>query len=363
MNFNGKMITLARESRGVTQEELSKSIAEPQVTISALENNKKYDSEVLIKIAKALDFPLPFFELENSINRLSKFYYRKRDAFPAKSITCLEAQMEILRKSFVRLTKEVKLNYKGLPEMSVTKDRTPQQIAEFARLYFNLDDNPIDNPINVIEKMGIPVIYFDVQSDKFSGMTIQTDNNIPIIILNKNLPNDHQKFTLFHELGHLIMHVPFTDDTDFYEKYENKEIIEKEADSFAGAFLIPANRAKATFGKVNYAKLSELKLYWKVSKQAILYRAKDLGYIDANKFRYIYIELSRNGERKKENITIPIDEPVIIKKIIKIHRDNLGYHDATISHDIACLNYTDFKSWFITEEKPSFEIVNNKKTA
>lgn len=361
MKFNGKMITLGRESRSMSQDKLAEAIGEPQVTISALENNKRYDYDILVKIANVLNYPITFFEFESSVNRLSKFYYRKRDSFPSKSIASLEAQMDILRKSFLRLTKQVKLNYKGLPELSVTKDRSPAKIAENIRLYFNLDDNPIDNPINVIEKMGIPVIYFDVQSDKFSGMTIQSDNNIPIIILNKNMPNDHNKYTLFHELGHLIMHVPFTDEIDFYEKYEKHETIEKEADLFAAAFLMPATKAKATFGRVNYARLSELKLYWKVSKQAILYRAKDLGIIDENKFKYIYIELSRNGERKKENITIPIDEPVIMKKIIDIHKTSLGYDYDVIHNEIAGLCRNDFVSWFNLEEKPLFEIVRNIK--
>lgn len=363
MEYNGKMVRLARDSRSLSQDELSKLVGEPQTAISAVERNGTNDINVITKIANALRYPIRLFEFNDSINRLSVFYYRKRESFPGKLITELEAKMDIIRKSYDHLLKGVEVNYKGLPAMPATDDKSVEEIAKFARLYFRLDDGPIDNPINLIEKIGIPVLLFDVPSDKFSGITIHTDSNLPIIVLNKNMPNDHQKYTLFHEIGHLIMHVPFTDSFDFYEKYsKDKDVIEHEADRFASAFLMPATKAKATFGYVNYSRLTELKLYWKVSKQAILRRAKDLGIITPEKYKYIYIELSRNGERKKESISISIDKPALTKKLVNVYTEHLGYTMKEIAEGIACLKEDDFANWLGIEEPPLFTInINYKK--
>lgn len=356
MIANGKIVTLAREARGYTQTELAKKINEPQTTISAIENNKKQDDEIIRKISDVLNFPLSFFKSDNSINRLSYFYYRKRASFPTKSIGPLEAKMDIIRKSFTKLTKEIEINYKGLPQLSLFNRSSPEEVAQLLRLYLNLDDGPIEEPFKIVENIGIPVIYFDVESDKFSGMTIQSDNNIPIIIINKNLPNDHQKFTLFHEIGHQVMHVPFRDEPEFYDRYENNDVLEKEADQFAGAFLMPSIKAKPMLNRLSYSKLTELKSYWKVSKQAIVYRAKTLGSIDDRKFKNIYIELSRNGERKKESFDIPIDVPTLIKRLVSAYEIELRYTRHEIAENIAGLKLEDFENWFDLKEIQLFRI-------
>lgn len=357
MTFNCSMIALGRESRNMTQEQLATKIGEPQSVLSDIERGKTEISNSLIeKIGAELQYPVSFFTLQKSINRLSKFYYRKRETFPAKHIAPLEAKIDILRKVYLKLIEQVQVNYKGLPQLPVTVDNTPERIADNVRLFFNLDDSPIDRPFTLVEKLGIPVILIDVVSDKFSGLTVQTDSNIPLIIINKNLPSDHQKFTLFHELGHLIMHSPFTDDPDFYDALADKDIVEKQADTFASAFLMPAKKAWLTFQSMNYSRLTDLKLYWKCSKQSIMYRAKDLGVIDERKFKNLYIELSRNGERKNENIKITIDQPVLLKKIVGVYEQQLNYNRNSLANECG-LHQQDFNDWFNLEEQPLFRIV------
>ncbi|WP_410672237.1 ImmA/IrrE family metallo-endopeptidase [Amycolatopsis sp. cmx-4-68] len=50
----------------------------------------------------------------------------------------------------------------------------------------------------------------------------------PLILLNRGRLPDRERFTLAHEVGHLLMHELPADDQ------------EKEADRFAGEFLAPA---------------------------------------------------------------------------------------------------------------------------
>lgn len=67
---------------------------------------------------------------------------------------------------------------------------------------------------------------------------------------------------------------------------------------------------------LKYSRLDVLRTYWKVAKSAIIYRARELGAITDEKYKYLLIELSRRGERKKETVIVDIDEPTIMGRII-----------------------------------------------
>lgn len=359
--FNRKMITLARESRGLTQDQLSKKLNNvSQVDLSNYETGRvELNEDVVFQIASTLNFPIQFFKKESLvISRISKFYYRKRNTFPAKLTTPLEATIAIVRRIYAEFLQTVEIDVKDLPKIPVTEKNSPETIAKLVRLFFNLDDGPIDAPVALLENAGIPVLFLDVDSDKFSGLTVQLDRNFPMIVVNKNMPNDHKKFTIAHELGHIIMHIPFAEDPELFERLEDLDTVEKEADRFAGAFLVPEERAKKSFRPFTYSRLTDMKLYWKVSKQSLIFRAKDLGIIDDRKFKSLFIELSRYGERKKEKIDVSIDEPRLLKKIIELFEKELNYSRKDLAENIGGLSMDDFNCW-LNLERPMLKVVLN----
>ncbi len=347
--YNKSMITLARELRGVTQAGLSQAIGSiSQIELSNLETGRsEITDNHVAKIAKALNLSVSFFKKdEPMVKRISKFYYRKRSTLPAKQQNTIEAQIKLLRSLLLDLLKEVEIDSKALPQWPVGKNNSPEEIAGKARLFFNLDDGPIDNPINLMEQLGIPVVFLNSSSEKFSGMTVQTDINMPIIFLNKNMPNDHKRFTLAHELGHLIMHIPFSDDPEFMSNLEDLDEVEKQADRFAGSFLMPGKEIKRqTLYSFTYSRLTELKLYWKVSKQALIYRAKDLGIITPQKFTTLFVELSRNGERKRESLEVPIDEPRLFKEVLQLWGSDLQKPERQLIDELIGVPFSDFQDW------------------
>lgn len=358
---NAARISLARNLRGILQGELSSLLKQTnQSIISNLETGKSdFTEEDVIKISKALNLPTSFFYKDKNFTRLSKFYYRKRNAFPAAQLIPLEAKIDVIRSIYTELLKSVDIQTQTLPSISVSDKNTPQQIADTFRLFLNIGEDPIINLVSIIEKLGIPVIFLDVESDKFSGMTLQTDINQSIIVVNKNMPNDHKKFTIAHELGHLIMHIPFSEDPDFLSDLENFEAVEKQADQFAGAFLIPQTEARYQFRNLTYSKLADFKIHWKVSKQAIIYRAKDVGAISETKFRSLFIELSRFGERKKEKHEIEIDQPRLLNKIIEVHERDLGFSRKRIAEELGGITEADFNQWFGYENGNKLRVVLN----
>lgn len=359
MNLNPKRISIARNIRGISQGELSKSLKlANQAALSNIETGKAtFDEDFAHKLSATLKFPVSFFKKENSFTRLSKFYYRKRNAFPASELVPLESKIEAIRSGYAELIKSVDANIQKLPQIPVTEKNRPEEIAKLFRLFIGLNDDPIDNLVSIVERLGIAVLFIPVASDKFSGLTVQTDNNLALIIVNKNMPNDHKKFTIAHEIGHLIMHIPFAEDPDFISNLEDITTVEREADAFAGAFLIPKEQAKFTFRQITYNQLGNLKTYWKVSKQAILFRAKSLKLLTEVRFKTLYIELSRNGELRDEKIKIYLDQPTMIKKLIEFYESEFRYSKKQIAEEVIGIDEQDMIDWFDLD-RPQFRVIS-----
>lgn len=95
-----------------------------------------------------------------------------------------------------------------IPSVEPTVDNSPQEIAYKIRTYLGVPAGPIDNIVSLLEKNGVIVMFLDVDDmDKFDGLTMFTTNQAPVIWINRNIPNDRKRFSLAHELGHLVMHL------------------------------------------------------------------------------------------------------------------------------------------------------------
>lgn len=172
-----------------------------------------------------------------------------------------------------------------------------------------IQKGPIPNLVESLERNGIIVYFINTSNDKFDGYTLFTNNVQPVIFINGSIPNDRKRFTLAHELGHLVLHIR-TDREDLSRDVEN------EANMFASEFLMPEIDIRNDLSYITLTKAAQLKDYWMTSKSSIIRRARDLGFIDQNKYTYFNIELSRRGERKIEKGYVGIDNPGIIKSTI-----------------------------------------------
>lgn len=85
--------------------------------------------------------------------------------------------------------------------------------------------------------------------------------------MNQGLPPDRERFTLMHEVGHLVMHQTPVEDQ------------EQQANRFAGEFLAPAEEIRPFLGGLTvrqFSKLAQLKQEWGLSMAALIQRALDL---------------------------------------------------------------------------------------
>lgn len=346
--INPYLFVIARESRGLSQIELAKSINLDQAHLSRIEQGiiSNPSSEILSIISKELEYPIEFFYQTESVVPVNDFFYRKKLTLPAKDKHKLEARIEIIRLMYDKLVKPFEIPPLKLPDLLVNANFTPSDVAAVTREYFGIKRGPVKNLINILEKHGIAVIYITSTSQKFDAITIYTEKNYPLIILNKNMPNDRKRFSLAHELGHQIMHLPFRYDFEIYERIRaDADSLENEADLFASEFLIPSSESRNDLINLNYQKLSQLKQYWNVSKRAIVYKAKQVNSIDNERYKHLMIELSRRGERVIESFDVEIDDPKIVSELFKAYKDYLKYNIKDIAN-VFKLNESDTRAFF-----------------
>lgn len=177
-------------------------------------------------------------------------------------------------------------------------DHEIEGAAEFLREYWGLGIGPITNLANLLESKGIVIVRESVECPDMDGVSCWI-NGRPFILLSaevKSGPRD--LFNLAHELGHIFLHA-LVEVND-----KNLAMIEKQANRFASAFLMPMEAfAKEVFGtSLDFFKT--LKKRWGVAIAAMAYRCKDLNIITDNQLSYIFRQLNAQRIRKVE----PLDD-------------------------------------------------------
>lgn len=177
----------------------------------------------------------------------------------------------------------------------VSNQLDAEKAAEVLRSRWEIGIDAIQSLTELLEDRGIKVVEIDAP-EAFDGMCARLKNtNDAVIIINQNKPGERQRFTVAHELGHLIMDTSAVTD----EKLE-----ENLCHRFAGAFLMPSCSAKADFGEkrshIHFRELKLAKENYGISMQAALRRLLDLDIINASFYKGMVIQFSKEGFRKNE---------------------------------------------------------------
>ncbi|EAQ47915.1 helix-turn-helix domain-containing protein [Leeuwenhoekiella blandensis] len=318
--MNHTQLIFAREYRGYSQTELAKNIdGLSQSNLSKFEKGiNVLSDDILMKIIKFLDFPLGFFEQKISIV-CENAEYRKRATITKKQRSYLDYTNKLIGFIVDQMSISVEWPEFKLIPIDLEEGYTPEYAASYTRKTLNIKEgDPVNNIFQMLESKGVIVAEIDA-FEKFDGVSFLTDEGYPVIAINKNFDNDRKRFSLAHELGHIIMHlaggfpIPLNRDK------------EMEANTFASEFLMPAQFVKNALRNLKLSYLADLKRYWLTSMSSIIRRAKDLGCINYDRYRYLNIELSRSGQKKKESIKVPIDKPTLLQNGFNLHFNELGY--------------------------------------
>lgn len=322
MKINPEMVVMAREYRGVTQEQLARRLTVSQAKIAKLEGGiaTDVDDGVVSLLSNALEFPPEFFALNESRVSFgsSALYYRKKEKLTAADRKRIHGLVNLLRINVKHLLSSVEIEQRRhLPRLSVDDyGGSAAKVAQAIRTFWQLPDGPVSNLTALVEGAGIIVVECAFGTDAMDSTSLWLAEMPPLIFMNKDIPGDRWRFTLAHELAHLVMHeIPH-------------EQMEDEADQFAAEFLVPEADVRgqlALHKPLRLVDLGTLKQYWKVSMAALLLRAHDLGYLTDNQARYLWMQMSKAGYRKWEPVKTERERPKNHFNLVAFHRDELGY--------------------------------------
>lgn len=312
---NSEMVILAREYRALTQKELAEAVGVKQPQIAMLEGGVPgAASYATIKaISDALRFPIEFFaQAEHRLGfGSSSVYYRKMASITAADRKAISSITNLARIGLKTLLDAVDVEADlDLPKIDLDDvDGAPARAASIVRAAWSLPDGPIANLSSLIERAGVVIVEIDFGIRGISGTGMRLANMPPIIFINSALPPDRYRFTLAHEIAHLVLH-----DTP-------RETMEDEADEFASELLMQKMEfhvSVSQFGnRPTLRNLIALKPYWKVAISAMILRLASLDIISSDYKRSLFIQMSNLKMRLDEPQPFPRELPTLFAKIIK----------------------------------------------
>jgi len=266
--------------------------------------------DVIDAIAQATNYPRSFFSQDNDIYP-EHLVYRKRDKVAAGLLTPINAKVNIMRFHVEQLLKALNVPHPQLPLFEISEKNTPQLIAQKVRKAWQINIALIPNMVKLLEDNGIAVGCFDFGTERVDSRCIMTGSKHPVIIFNKTLLGDRQRFSIAYQLGHLLMH------TGFQVNWERD--ISHEANLFAAEFLMPESEIRKDFENgITLPLLAHLKTKWKASMISLLYRADDLGFLTPNQKRYLIQQFNEQKLRRREpvELDIEVENPALIRRWI-----------------------------------------------
>jgi Zn-dependent peptidase ImmA (M78 family)/DNA-binding XRE family transcriptional regulator len=309
----GNRIEQARKLSGYTQNELAEKIGVNQSAIVFYEKDKNTPSEDILKaIADATGFLPSFFERppiedfpEGSLS------YRAYRSVTAKEEDRAYLNAKLLFEHFSIMVKSF-----ALPKLQfATIKEKPEKAATIIRTALGVSpDVPLKNLTYLLERNGTIVLQLPIflqKIDAFSTWVTLQDEKRPIIVESFGKPGDRLRFSLAHELGHIVLHHP---------PRTSVLGMEKEANDFASALLMPNKIMFEEFTKpLTLVSLAQLKLKWHVSMAALLYKARDLKVVTERQYTYLVSQMSSRGwkEHEPSNLDVPIEQPQLFRKMME----------------------------------------------
>ncbi|WP_206456330.1 helix-turn-helix domain-containing protein [Aurantimonas marina] len=349
----GDLVRLARHLRGLTQQAAAERLGVAQAVFSRIENDFiEPDEELQSGVSRAFDLPRDFFSITDTVYgppvSVHTMLRGKKSEVTRRDVDMITAELNI--RLFHLRTFLQNVNYEPdneLPMLDVEHYGSVERIATIVRTFWKVQEGPIRNLTRLMERAGVVVGESDFQGASVSGVTFAAPGRPPIVLLNRDHPADRLRFTLAHELGHLVMH-----------RFPTPEM-EDEANRFASAFLLPPDEMREVFRgrRITLELLAALKKEWRVSMQSILMCAQSVGAVTPNQSRYLWQQISARGWRTREPVSLDFeaDRPTVFPTILRSHVEDLGFRPAELvcMSRIGDANFVRFYGSFEDQKQPT----------
>jgi len=259
------------------------------------------DSEKIALLSDVLHVRPDYFFREMKVE-LGAIEYRKLKRMPAKEEhKVIEQTREYLSRyleleEILGIAQEFTNPLKDFP--AVSHHEQVEEASMKLRQAWELGTGPIFNIPELFEDKHIKVVEIDADVS-FDGMQTWVNDAIPIVAYNKNIADklDRVRFTLLHELGHLLLKI----DESLTETQK-----EKLCHQFAGAMLLPKSTLLEELGnhrsRLSVNELGNIKKQYGISMQALVMRANACGIVNSHYTSQFFNMMKQMGWRKEEPI-------------------------------------------------------------
>ena len=280
-NTFAQRLVNARKIRCLSQRELCESLG-GKVSPTAIAKYEKGlmmpSSDVLIALSNALKMKLDYFFRPFTIYiDPEKFEFRKKASMGNKKVeaikylVCSEIEKYLEIEAILGMEPKFNLDYSNT---AVEGENEAKLLAMRLRKDLNIGSDAIVSAVDLLESAGVKIIEID-HDDSFSG-TCNEAVGLPVIVVNKNIGSERKRLTIFHELGHLLMHC-----ADGVDK-------EKMCNIFANEVLIPSDRFKNLIGEsrhdISLVELQAIQMEYGISVDALMAKACQLNVITQSRY-------------------------------------------------------------------------------
>jgi Zn-dependent peptidase ImmA (M78 family)/transcriptional regulator with XRE-family HTH domain len=301
----------ARVLRGWTQTALAQQVGVHQSALAQLETGRIQPSpEVLDAISRATGFPPAFFTRPSGpAFPLGSLRFRARAAMTARQRRQAWWYAQTLYELMASMAVQTEYPAPRLPRL----DSDPVAAAAVTRQALGLPpDQPIGPLIRTLERIGVWVLPIPVPLPQRDACSTWAggDTSTPVIVVAATTAGDRRRFSVAHELGHLVLHqVP----------QGSPHAVEQQADTFAEAFLLPAAAMREALAPpITLTTLADLKARWGVSLQALIRRARTLERLTVSQYRSLYAQLGARGWKMQEPIAVPVERPRALRQLAEL---------------------------------------------
>jgi Zn-dependent peptidase ImmA (M78 family)/DNA-binding XRE family transcriptional regulator len=318
----GNRLKRAREALGMSLRELEAAI-QGQVSAQAIgkyeRNEMMPSSTILLALSKALEVSPEYLLSERDIE-LTGVDFRKAPQAGAKEERAVEASVLDQVERYLELEEllpGVEQFWEAPSDQmfQIGRIEDAEQAADALRHLWELGIDAIPSLAELLEDKGVKVIALALPENvSGSKAFVQRPDrqDVPVIVVNGGHNGERQRFTLAHELAHLVLRFSGLNDAEQ----------EKAADRFAGAFLMAKDMVRRLLGphrtSISIGELAELKKLFKVSIASLVVRCAQLGIITKAVYGRLWAQikdLGWNGQASNEPGTLTAEVPQRMERL------------------------------------------------
>ena len=287
----------SRIQKGYSLQEVAGKIGVTKQMINKYEQGISMPtSDKLIAFSKLFGQKVDYFFQKPEVE-IGEINFRKKSKFSNKKVNSLKEEIRIQIENYLYIENICNLNsafVNPLTECSINSKADIIDATEVLRKAWNIGNDTIHNIIQLLEDKEIKVIEVEEETSLFDGLATVVDEKYYVIVVNKSMPIERKRFTLLHELGHLLLPL-----NHFIEKEQ-----ESYCHTFASEMLLAQRNVTIEFGdKRNQISLNELKNIqekYGISISAIVYKLVEAKIISQEKLTGFYKRLNYDNALKQD---------------------------------------------------------------